>query len=124
MAFAFSSSSTQYDLTDNSSSNSQATTIGDLSSDNKITYGDYVEQGLVGENLSNVLDAITTTAGKTVDTVQETTAKAIEATGQAYAESKSELRNFIDAVRPIALYAAIAATFYFIFETIVPDDDF
>ena len=87
MAFAFSSSSTQYDLTDNSSSNSQATTIGDLSSDNKITYGDYVEQGLVGENLSNVLDAITTTAGKTVDTVQETTAKAIEATGQAYAES-------------------------------------
>lgn len=115
MAWAYSQSSTDYNITDNSSSNSQATTIGDLSSDNKITYGDYVEQGLVGENLSNVLDAITTTAGKTVDTVQETTAKAIEATGQAYAESKSELRNFIDAVRPIALYAAIAATFYFIF---------
>ena len=38
-----------------------------------------------------------------------------KATGEAYAESKSELRNFIDAVRPIALYAAIAAVFYYIF---------
>lgn len=115
MAWAYSSSSTDYNITDNSSSNSQATTIGDLSSDNKITYGDYVEQGLVGENLDMVLNAITSTTNKTVDTVQSTAADAIEATGQAYAESKSELRNFIDAVRPIALYAAIAATFYFIF---------
>ena len=42
--------------------------------------------------------------------------KAIEATGLAYAESKSELRNVIDAIRPIALYAAIAAAVYYIFK--------
>ncbi len=115
MAWAYSSSSTSNNITDNSSSNSQAATIGDLSSNNEIVYGDYVEQGLVGQNLSTVLDAITSTANNAVNNVQKSTATAIEATGQAYAESKSELRNFVDAVRPIALYAAIAAAFYFIF---------
>jgi hypothetical protein len=115
MAVAFSSSSTDYNITDQSSSNSQATTIGDLSSDNKITYGDYVEQGLVGENLSTVLDAITGTTDQAITSAHLTAEQAIKATGEAYAESKSELRNFIDAVRPIALYAAIAAVFYYIF---------
>ncbi len=115
MAWAYSSSSTDYNVTDNSSSNSQAATIGDLSSNNQIVYGDYQEQGLVGGNLSTVLDAITSTTGQATTSSQLSAAKAIEATGQAYAESKSELRNFIDAVRPIALYAAIAAAFYFIF---------
>lgn len=115
MAVAFSSSSTDYNITDQSSSNSQATTIGDLSSDNKITYGDYVEQGLVGENLSTVLDAITGTTDQAITSAYLTAEQAIKATGEAYAESKSELRNFIDAVRPVALYAAIAAVFYYIF---------
>lgn len=115
MAVAYSSSSTSNQITDNSSSTSQAATVGDLSSGNKITYGDYVEQGLVGGNLSTVLDAITGTSDKAISSAHMTAAQAIEATGQAYAESKSELRNFIDAVRPIALYAAIAAVFYYIF---------
>ena len=53
---------------------------------------------------------------KMVETVQKTTETAITETGEAYAESKSELRNFIDAVRPIALYVAIASVFYFIFK--------
>ena len=102
---------------DESYSNSQAATIGDLSSDNQIVYGEfsYVEQGLVGENLDAVLDSLNNATDKTISSVQSTAAKAIEATGQAYAESKSELRNLVDAVRPIALYAAIAAAFYFIF---------
>lgn len=113
MAFALSSNTNT--VTDNSQSTSQAATVGDLSSSNKITYGDYVEQGLVGANLSTVLDSINSATDKTISAVQKTTSQAIEATGAAYAESKSELRNFIDAVRPIALYAAIAAAFYFIF---------
>lgn len=110
------------------------TSIGDLSSGNKIVTGDYVEQGLVGENLSALLgtvenlnklnvnavnDLYNSSKGafdKMVETVQKTSETAITETGEAYAESKSELRNFIDAVRPIALYGAIAAIFYFIFK--------
>lgn len=110
------------------------TSIGDLSSGNKIVTGDYVEQGLVGENLSALLgtvenlnklnvdavnDLYNSSKGafdKMVETVQKTSETAITETGEAYAESKSELRNFIDAVRPIALYGAIASIFYFIFK--------
>lgn len=110
------------------------TSIGDLSSGNKIVTGDYVEQGLVGENLSALLgtvenlnklnvdavnDLYNSSKGafdKMVETVQKTSETAITETGEAYAESKSELRNFIDAVRPIALYVAIASIFYFIFK--------
>ena len=110
------------------------TSIGDLSSGNKIVTGDYVEQGLVGENLNSLLgtvenlnqsnlDALNDIYGSTnsafekmVATVQKTSETAITETGEAYAESKSELRNFIDAVRPIALYGAIASIFYFIFK--------
>lgn len=113
---SYASSSSTSTVTDNSQSNSQAATIGDLSTNNRIYYGDYVEQGLVGDNLNDVLNAITSTAEKTVNAVQSTTEQAIKSTGEAYAESKSELRNFVDAVRPIALYAAIAAVFYFIFK--------
>ena len=108
--------------------------IGDLSSDNKIVTGNYYEQGLVGENLSALLgtvenlnklnvdavnDLYNSSKGafdKMVETVQKTSETAITETGEAYAESKSELRNFIDAVRPIALYGAIASIFYFIFK--------
>ena len=85
MAWAYSSSSTSNHITDNSSSN------------------------------STVLDAITGTTDQAITSAQLTAEQAIKATGEAYAESKSELRNFIDAVRPIALYAAIAAVFYYIF---------
>ena len=115
MAWAYSSSSTSNHITDNSSSNSQAATIGDLSSNNEIVYGNYTEQGLVGENLSTVLDAITGTTDQAITSAHWPAEQAIKATGEAYAESKSELRNFVDAVRPIALYAAIAAVFYYIF---------
>lgn len=116
MAVAFSSSTNKTENNDYSQSNSQAATVGDLSSNNSIIYGDLVEQGLVGGNLSTVLDAITGATDRTIFAVQSTTQKAIEATGEAYAESKSELRNFVDAVRPIALYAAIAAAVYYIFK--------
>ena len=115
MAVALSSSTNTSQTTDNSVTTSQAGTIGDLSSGNRLIYGNYTESGLVGENLGMVLDSINAATDKTINAVQKTTSQAIEATGSAYAESKSELRNFIDAVRPIALYAAIAAAFYFIF---------
>lgn len=132
MGLFSSSSKSTTKLTDNST-NTQSS-IGDLSSNNRVVTGDYVEQGLVGENLTSLLgtvenlnqlniDAVNNLYSSTnsafekmVNTVQKTTETAIAETGEAYAESKSELRNFIDAVRPIALYVAIASVFYFIFK--------
>ena len=132
MGLFSSSSKSTTKLTDNST-NTQSS-IGDLSSNNRVVTGDYVEQGLVGENLNSLLgtvenlnklnvDAVNNLYSSTnsafekmVNTVQKTTETAIVETGEAYAESKSELRNFIDAVRPIALYVAIASVFYFIFK--------
>lgn len=117
----------------NDSSKNASGTVGDLSSDNKITSGDYYESGLTGENLDRVMSSYDKQVDsnnelindinesnqslfeKLVASVQKTTESAITETGNAYAESKSELRNFVDSVRPIALYAAIAAIFYFIF---------
>lgn len=112
-----SSSTTQlYDYSQNATNEGS---IGDFSSDNKIiSAAEYVESGLVGENLDRVLDSVDNLAtynNMIVDAVQSTAAKAIEETGNAYAESKNQLRSIIDAVQPIALYAAIAAVFYFIF---------
>lgn len=115
MAVAFSQTSTN--VTDNSTTDSRAGTIGDLSSNNKLTAGDYYEQGLVGENLMNVLDAVRSSATAnfetTVGALQSNTQQAIEATGQAYAESKSEARNMLDGLKPIALYGAIAMALYY-----------
>lgn len=112
-----SSSTTQlYDYSQNATTEGA---IGDFSSNNKIiSAGEYVESGLVGENLDRVLDSVDNLAtynNMIVDAVQSTAAKAIEETGNAYAESKNQLRSIIDAVQPIALYTAIAAVFYFIF---------
>lgn len=102
---------------DYSQSDSRAGTIGDLSSNNRLTAGDYYEQGLIGENLYNVISSIKDAAmsnyDSTVSALQATSAKAIDATGQAYAESKSELRNALDGLKPIALYAALGMAFYY-----------
>ncbi len=135
MGLFSSKSKSTTNLTDNSKNIESS--IGDLSHDNKLVTGDYYEQGLVGENLNSVLStvetlnkdniagqldlyaetsqSITDTFKEMVATVQKTSETAITETGEAYAESKSELRNFIDAVRPIALYVAIAGVFYFVF---------
>lgn len=111
-----SSTTNLYDYSQNAATEGS---IGDFSNDNKIiSAAEYVESGLVGENLDRVLDSVDNLAtynNMIVDAVQSTAAKAIEETGNAYAESKNQLRNIIDAVQPIALYAAIAAVFYFIF---------
>lgn len=115
MAVAFSSSSTN--ITDQSKTDSRAGTIGDLSSSNKLTAGDYYEQGLVGENLYNVIDAVRNSASSnfetTVNAVQSTAQKAIDAANSAYAESKSEARNILDGFKPIALYAALGMALYY-----------
>ena len=120
MSVAVATSSQKYEVTDNSSTDSRAGTIGDLSSNNKITAGDYNEAGLVGENLANVLDSIKTAAvanfDKTIGLVQSSTQQAIEETGKAYAESKSEARNILEGLKPIALYAALGFAVYSIFK--------
>lgn len=121
-----SSSKTTTNYTDNSTNNESAASLGALSHDNVVvgagsTYN-YTEGGLTGENLKNLLGTVETLNEQTnsvwdsyVTGVQKSAEKAMDTTAQAYAESDSELRNIIDAVKPIALYAAIAAVFYFIF---------
>jgi len=117
MAVAFSSSNTTSTVTDNSRTDSRAGTIGDLSSNNKLTAGDYYEQGLVGQNLYNVIDAVRNSASSnfetTINAVQSSAEKAIEAANSAYAESKSEARNILDGLKPIALYAALGMALFY-----------
>lgn len=123
-----SSSSTTTNYNDNSSDLNNASSIGNLSSDNKVlgAGSSYVEQGLTGENLNSVLgtaeslydkssSVLSQTFDKYVTGVQSSAAKAIETTAQAYAESDDELRRTIDGLRPIAMYIMFAAITYFIF---------
>lgn len=119
-----SSSSTTTNYTDNSTNNDSAASVGALSHDNLIigSGATYNEQGITGDNLKNLLGTVENLNNAAssiwdgyVSGVHKTAETAINATNQAYAESDSELRNIIDAAKPIALYAAIAAIFYFIF---------
>ncbi|MBO6290583.1 MAG: hypothetical protein J6N45_09750 [Alphaproteobacteria bacterium] len=119
-----SSSKTETNYNDSSTTTTNAAEVGSASSDNRIigTGGSYIEQGLTGDNLNSVLgyseslyDKSYNTLSQTISSVQSSAEKAIQATGDAYAESKNELRNAIDGIRPIAFYAAIAASLYFIF---------
>ena len=122
-----SSSKTETNYNDSSTTTTNAATLGALSHDNTVLGANskytYNEQGLTGENLQTVLgyneslyDKAFNTLSQTIDSVQESAERAITATGDAYAESKNELRNAIDGIRPIAFYAAIAASLYFIFK--------
>ena len=123
MGFGFTSSSksssTQY--TENKPVSS---TIGDLSSNNRIIGGDFYSEGLSDENLALVLDATTYTLDKsftslndTISAIQTNSGKAIEETGKAYKEAYSIANNdssrLFDALRPFAVIAAVVAIFYF-----------
>ncbi len=121
-----SKSSTTTTYTDNSTNNESAASLGALSHDNLVLGSGsnfaYTEQGITGENLNSLLSTVETLNRQTQDVwdsyvsgVQKSAETAINTTAQAYAESDSELRNVIDAIRPLGLYAAIAAVFYFIF---------
>lgn len=121
-----SSSKTTTNYTDNSTNNESAASLGMLSHDNLVVGSGssytYTEQGITGDNLKNLLGTVENLNAQTssiwdsyVSGVQKSAENAMNTTAQAYAESDSELRNIIDAVKPIALYAAIATTFYFIF---------
>lgn len=127
-----SSSKTTVNYSDQSTDLNNASTIGSASSDNKVlgTGSTYNEQGLTGDNLSSVLDYSQGLYDKaygtldreynilsqTISSVQKSAEKAIDATGDAYAESKNDFRNIIDGVKPIAFYATLAAIVYFIFK--------
>lgn len=121
-----SKSSTTTTYTDNSTNNESAASLGALSHDNVVVGAgsnyNYTEAGLTGENLKSVLSTVENLNRQTQDVwdsyvfgVQKSAETAMNTTAQAYAESDSELRNVIDAIRPLGLYAAIAAVFYFIF---------
>lgn len=124
-----SSSSTTTNYADNSTDINNAATLGALSRSNKVlgAGSSYVEQGITGENLENVLGTVenlnnenssllSQTFDKAVYSVQKSAEKAMDTTAQAYAESDNELRNTIDGLRPIAMYAMFAAIAYFIFK--------
>lgn len=123
-----SSSNTTTQYYDNSTDTNSAAELGALSHDNKVVGagGSYVEQGITGANLDNLLGTINNlhnenssllsqTFDAAVYSVQSSAEKAMDTTAQAYAESDDELRRAIDGVRPIALYAMFAAIAYFIF---------
>ncbi len=121
-----SKSSTTTTYTDNSVNNDSAASLGALSHDNLVLGSGsnfaYTEAGITGENLNSLLSTVENLNKQTSDIwdsyvtgVQKSAETAINTTAQAYAESDSELRNVIDAIRPLGLYAAIAAVFYFIF---------
>lgn len=124
-----SSSSTTTNYADNSTDINNAATLGALSRSNKVlgAGSSYVEQGITGENLEYVLGTVenlnndnssllSQTFDKAVYSVQKSAEKAMDTTAQAYAESDNELRNTIDGLRPIAMYAMFAAIAYFIFK--------
>lgn len=105
-------------ISDESKTDSRAGTIGDLSSNNKLTAGDYYEQGLTGENLYNVIDAVRDSAtanfAQSISAVQNSARQAIEATGQAYNYANSESRNLIDGFKPIALFGFLGMALYYV----------
>lgn len=116
---------------DNSVDTTSAATLGALASDNLVMGSNssyqYVEGGLTGDNLTNLLDTVSVLSEQNQNTlsgvfnnmvgsVQKSAETAINTTAQAYAESDDELRRAIDGLRPIALYAAIAFSLYFIFK--------
>jgi len=110
MAIALSQSSTDYNVTDQSSSNSQAATIGDLSSGNAIIYGDYAEQGLVGGNLSTVLDAITGTTDQAISSAHMTAAQTKFSAGMGYklSEPVSYIQLFNTSDSPLTIDFSLA----------------
>lgn len=131
-----SSSKTTTNYNDYSANTENQNAIGDLSSNNTLTNitksstqnisGNYYEQGITGDNLNTLLGTVTSLNDKIqnsltdnfnqlINTVQSTAETAINATNEAYAESDSELRNIIDALKPFMLYGAIASIFYFVF---------
>lgn len=119
-----SSSKTTTNYNDSSTTTTNAATVGSASSDNKIlgVGATYNEQGLTGDNLNSVLtynetlyDKAYNTLSQTIDSIQASAEKAMDSTAEAYAESKNEFRSALDGLRPIAFYAAIAASLYFIF---------
>ena len=125
-----SSSKTTTTYTDKSTDINNAASLGAAAMNNTVVGagGSYIynEQGLTGDNLKTVLGTaenlynknesiLSQTFNKAVDSVQSSAAKAIDTTAAAYAESDNELRNTIDGLRPIAMYAMFAAIAYFIF---------
>lgn len=121
-----SSSKTETTYNDSSTTTTNAATLGAMSHDNTVLGANskytYNEQGLTGDNLNSVLtynetlyDKAYNTLSQTISSVQKSAEKAMDSTAEAYAESKNEVRSTIDGLRPIAFYAAIAASLYFIF---------
>lgn len=125
-----SSTSTATNYNDTSKKTENVTDFGLLSHDNLSIGADtnftYTEQGITGSNLDSLLNATTNlndttqstlsnTFNRMVGSVQNSAETAINSTAALYTAKDNELRSVIDGVRPIALYAALAAMAYFIF---------
>lgn len=106
--------------TDNSSTVSG--TVGDLSKNNLIAGGDAVMYGYTADDTKGILDTTLAYIDKAVEGIKDTTGKAITQVQSAYSgatesimESQNETKALLNSLRPYALYAALAASVYFIF---------
>ena len=119
-----SSSNTTNTTTTTDNSRTISGTVGDLSKNNLIAGGDAVMYGYTADDTKGILDTTLAYIDKAVEGIKDTTGKAITQVQSAYSgatesimESQNETKALFNSLRPFALYAAIAASVYFIFST-------
>lgn len=117
-----SSSSTTNNTSYEDNSSTVSGTVGDLSKNNLIAGGDAVMYGYTADDTKGILDTTLAYIDKAVEGIKDTTGKAITQVQSAYSganesimESQNETKALFNSLRPFALYAAIAASVYFIF---------
>lgn len=116
-----SSKTTNYTSYEDNSSTVSGT-VGDLSKNNLIAGGDAVMYGYTADDTKGILDTTLAYIDKAVEGIKDTTGKAITQVQSAYSgatesimESQNETKALLNSLRPYALYAALAASIYFIF---------
>ena len=117
-----SSSSTTNNTSYEDNSSTVSGTVGDLSKNNLIAGGDAVMYGYTADDTKGILDTTLAYIDKAVEGIKDTTGKAITQVQSAYSgatesimESQNETKALLNSLRPYALYAALAASVYFIF---------
>ena len=117
-----SSSSTTNNTSYEDNSSTVSATVGDLSKNNLIAGGDAVMYGYTADDTKGILDTTLAYIDKAVEGIKDTTGKAITQVQSAYSgatesimESQNETKALLNSLRPYALYAALAASIYFIF---------
>lgn len=111
----FSSKSSSTSTTYNQSAQSSGT-IGDLSTDNIITGGDYTyaPDGLSDENLGALLTHEQSLFEAAVGSVHKSAEQAINTAADAYADATGTTKNLFESLKPFALYATTGIVLYYL----------